>query len=337
MLKAQALAPSFFNLNGGPYVVAQHGADNSLVGSASFSAPGYPFTPAKPGETVVLYANGLGPTSTAVVGGSETQSGTLSPLPVVSVSEINVQVKFAGLVSPGLFQLNVVIPTNVPSGDNALTLTYNGTSAAPAGLITVQASAAAPTSTTLYVAPNGNDSWSGRLATSNSTNSDGPIATFGRARTIVQQLNKSGLTQVNIQFRAGTYFLPATEMFTAADSGSSTTQIVYQNYPSESPVLSGGVRLQNWINSGGNTWKTTLPASMQYFENLFYNGVRRLRPRLGIASTGASGATLGTYYRYVGPVYINTPGPPAAAPDPNCSVYFAGSGWSKVMTGSDTP
>jgi uncharacterized protein (TIGR03437 family) len=326
-VKAQALAPSFFNLDGGPYVAAQHGADNSFVGPASFSAPGYPFTPAKPGETVVIYANGLGPTSTDVIGGSETQSGTLSPLPVVSIGGINAQVNFAGLVSPGLFQLNVIIPSNAPSGDNALTLTYNGASAAPAGLITVQASAATPPSTTLYVAPNGNDSWSGRLATPNSTNSDGPVATFDRARTFVQQLNKSGLTQVTIYFRTGTYFLPATEMFTAADSGSSTTQIVYRNYSSESPVFSGGVRLQNWTNSGGNTWKMTLPASTQYFENLFYNGVRRLRPRLGMASAGATGATLGTYYRYVGPVYLNAPGPPAAAPDPNCSVYFAGSGW----------
>ena len=70
-------------------------------------------------------------------------------------------------------------------------------------------------------------------------------------------------------------------MFTAADSGSATTGIVYQNYPGESPVFSGGVRVQNWTNTSGNTWKTTLPASTQYFENLFYNGVRRLRPRLG--------------------------------------------------------
>ncbi len=95
---------------------------------------------------------------------------------------------------------------------------------------------------------------------------------------------------MNVQFRAGTYFLPATEMFTAADSGSATTPIVYQNYPGESPVISGGVRVQNWTNASGNTWKTTLPASTQYFENLFYNGVRRLRPRLG-------GSMLGTYYR----------------------------------------
>jgi hypothetical protein len=127
------------------------------------------------------------------------------------------------------------------------------------------------------------------------------------------------LTQVNVEFRAGTYFLPETEVLTAADSGSATTAITYQNYPGESPVISGGVRLQNWTNASGNTWKTTLPASTEYFENLFYNGVRRLRPRLG--------GSLGTYYRNVGPVYVNGPAPPAPAPDSNCSEYFAGSGW----------
>ena len=48
-------------------------------------------------------------------------------------------------------------------------------------------------------------------------------------------------------------------------------------------------------------------ASAQYFENLFYNGVRRLRPRLGGA--------LGTYFRYVGPVYLQGAAPPANPPD----------------------
>ena len=113
-------------------------------------------------------------------------------------------------------------------------------------------------------------------------------------------------------------------MFTGADSGSAATQIVYQNYPGESPVISGGVRVQNWTNVSGNMWKTTLPAATQYFENLFYNGVRRLRPRLGAT---ASASTLGAYYRTAKTVYLNAPGPPAAAPNASCAAYIAGSGW----------
>src|SRR5579872_6328658 len=79
------------------------------------------------------------------------------------------------------------------------------------------------------------------------------------ARAMVQAISKSGLSQVSVQFRGGTYYLSSTETFTAADSGSPALRIVYQNYPGESPVFSGGVRILNWTNSGGNKWTTTLP------------------------------------------------------------------------------
>jgi uncharacterized protein (TIGR03437 family) len=320
-VQAQPISPSFFTFNGGPYVVAEH-ASGSLIGPASLY-PGLT-TPATPGEIIQLYANGFGQTSTPVVSGSNTQSGTLPSLPVITIGGVAATVQFAGLVSPALFQFNVVIPANALSGDNAITATYNGVEAAPAGLITILGSAPAPTSQTFYVAPNGNDFWSGTLPAPNSTNTDGPFASFDRARSMVQSIVKTGLTQVSVQFRAGTYFLPATEMLTAADSGSATTPISYQNYPGESPVISGGVRVQNWTNTGGNTWKTTLPASTQYFENLLYNGVRRLRPRLGATSNTSD---LGTYYRIANTVYLNAPAPPAAAPNANCAAYIAGSGW----------
>ncbi len=315
-VQAQTLAPSFFVFNGGPYVAAIH-VDGSLLGPASL----YPgsTTPARPGEIVSLYANGFGPTSMPVVSGALKQSGSLPTLPIVTIGGLPATVQFAGLVAPGQFQFNVVVPAGAPSGDDTLIATYGGATANPVALLTVQGTSPAPTSVTFYVAPNGSDLWSGRLPVPNSTQTDGPIATFDRARALVQSIAKAGLSRVNIQFRAGTYVLPATEMFTAADSGSPATSIAYQNYPGESPVFSGGMKLQNWTNLSGNIWKTTLPASTQYFQNLFYNGVRRLRPRLG--------GSLGVYYRNVGPVYLNAPGPPAATPDPHCSVYFPGSGW----------
>jgi len=315
-VSAQPLSPSFFVFNGGPYAIATH-ADGSLASPASL----YPgsTTPAKPGEPIVLYANGFGPTSTPVANGSVSQSGTLSPLPTVTIGGVPAGVAFAGLISPGLFQLNVVIPDTALSGDNPVIATINGTPTTPAALIAVEGSAPPPASVTFYVAPNGNDSWSGHLAAPNSTNSDGPFATLDRARAFVQSIVKAGLTSVTVQLRGGTYYLPATTMFTAADSGSPALDIVYQNYPGESPLLSGGVRVQNWTNAGGNTWKTTLPANTQYFESLFYNGVRRLRPRLG--------GPLGAYYRIENTIYLKAAPPPAAAPDANCPVYITGSGW----------
>jgi uncharacterized protein (TIGR03437 family) len=314
---AQALSPSFFLFGGGPYVAATH-ADGSLVGQTSLY-PGVT-TPAKPGETILIYANGFGPTSVPVVAGSSSQSGSLSPMPAITVAGIPAAVMFAGLVAPGQFQFNVTIPTGAPSGDDAIVASYGGSEASPVGLISVQGSVAAPTSVTYFVAPNGKDTWSGTLAVPNAAGTDGPFATFDRARAFVQAIDKTGLQQMTVEFREGMYFLPATETFNAADSGSAGMQIVYQNYPGEAPEFSGGVRVQNWVNTSGNIWKATLPVGTLYFENLFYNGTRRLRPRLG-------GSLLGTYYRSAATVYLSGAAPPAAAPNANCSVYVQGSGW----------
>jgi len=129
LAQSKAISPSFFVFNGGPYVAATHSAGELLGPPGLF--PGLT-TPAKPGETVTLYANGFGPTSTPIVAGSSTQSGTLSPLPVVTIGGIPAAVLFAGLVGPGEFQLNVVVPGNTPSGDNAINITYGGAQAAPA-------------------------------------------------------------------------------------------------------------------------------------------------------------------------------------------------------------
>jgi uncharacterized protein (TIGR03437 family) len=315
LAQGQPLSPSLFIFNGGPYVAAVH-ADGGLIGPASL----YPgsTTPVNPGETILLFANGFGPTTIPVVSGSTTQGGTIVPPPVIKIGGLSATVQFAGLVGPGEFQFNVVVPAGIGGGDQPISATYNSLTTQAGTLLTI-AGVPSPTSVTYYVSPTGNDSWSGTLPAPNAANSDGPLATFDRARAVVQALNKTGLKQVTVQFRGGTYYLRSTVGFTAADSGTASLPIVYQNYPGEAPVFSGGTRVVNWTNTGRNTWKTTLPASTQYFENLFYNGARRLRPRLG--------GYLGAYYRYASTVYLNAAGPPAKAPDPNCSVYIAGSGW----------
>jgi uncharacterized protein (TIGR03437 family) len=131
----QAISPTFFVFGAGPYVAAEH-ADGSLIGPTSL----YPgsSTPAKPGETIMLFANGFGPTTVPVTAGSEQQSGTLPTLPVITIGGVAATVQFAGLVSPGLYQFNVVVPPSVPDGDNALVASYNGFSTQPGVLLTVQ-------------------------------------------------------------------------------------------------------------------------------------------------------------------------------------------------------
>jgi hypothetical protein len=130
-------------------------------------------------------------------------------------------------------------------------------------------------------ATDGNDHWSGRFPLPNHDRTDGPLATFDHARKVVRTIDKTKADRIIVFFRGGTYYLPDTVTFREADSGTADTEIIYSNFPGESPIFSGGVRVQNWVNQGGNKWTTTLPASTQYFENLFYDGERRLRPRLG--------------------------------------------------------
>ncbi|MEO8097783.1 MAG: hypothetical protein ABI811_08790 [Acidobacteriota bacterium] len=122
----QPLSPSFFVFSDGQHVAAIH-LDGTLVGPTSFSVPGYTFSPAKPGETISIYANGFGTTSIPVIGGLTTQGGTLSPLPAVTVAGRNATLLFAGLVSPGLFQFNLIVPDPVPQGDQTIKATHNGT------------------------------------------------------------------------------------------------------------------------------------------------------------------------------------------------------------------
>lgn len=132
-------------------------------------------------------------------------------------------------------------------------------------------------------ATDGDDHWSGRSALPNHDRADGPLATLDHAREVVQSIDKSGAERVIVFFRGGTYYVPKTVTFREADSDTAQTEIVYANFPGESPVFIGGVRVQNWVNQGGNKWTTILPARTQYFENLFYNGCigRSTRPAEG--------------------------------------------------------
>ena len=133
--QAQPISPSFFVLNGGPYVTAVH-ANAMLIGPASLY-PGLT-TPAKPGEAIVLYANGFGAIVPPVVRGSVSQTGSLPTLPLVKIGGVAATVQFAGLISPGLYQFNVVVPASAPNGDNAVVATYNGAATQSGTLLTIQ-------------------------------------------------------------------------------------------------------------------------------------------------------------------------------------------------------
>jgi len=122
-VQEQSVAPGFFVFGGGPYIAATH-ADGSYLGPTTL----YPgaTTPAKPGEVIVLYANGFGQTSPPVVNGAPTQSGNLPALPIVTIGGVQAVVQFAGVVTPGLYQINVVVPASLADGDATVSASYGG-------------------------------------------------------------------------------------------------------------------------------------------------------------------------------------------------------------------
>ncbi|MBW3623313.1 MAG: right-handed parallel beta-helix repeat-containing protein [Armatimonadetes bacterium] len=144
-------------------------------------------------------------------------------------------------------------------------------------------------STTLfYVAPDGNDAWSGALARANAKKTDGPFATPSRARDAVRALRSKGKLSgpVTVYLREGRYTLSEPLIFTPEDSGSADAPVVYAAFRSESPVLSGGRVIAGWKKGEGQTWTVEIPevkSGRWYFRQLFVDGLRRTRARMPLS------------------------------------------------------
>ena len=114
----QTAAPRFFWLTGNKYVAATH-ANGALIGPTTLISGAT--TPAARNETIVLYGTGFGVTSPAAPNGSVlTASLPLVTLPTVTIGGASAQVTYGGLVGAGLYQINVVVPASISSGDNAV-------------------------------------------------------------------------------------------------------------------------------------------------------------------------------------------------------------------------
>jgi uncharacterized protein (TIGR03437 family) len=127
------LAPPSFVVGGKQYVVAQH-SDGTYVLPANAIA-GLTSTPAKPGETIVIYGVGFGPV--IVAGGGNIPAGQIVQfnnslaLPFqVSIGGAVAALGYDGLAQTniGLYQFNVVVPTIPDNNAAPLTFTLGGTS-----------------------------------------------------------------------------------------------------------------------------------------------------------------------------------------------------------------
>lgn len=113
-------APGLFPGAAAPYIVAQHGADNSYV---------TPTTPAKPGEVIVLWGTGFGAANPAVPSGQVfTGANPLANTVTATIGGQTVAVDFAGVVGAGLVQINVHVPASIGDGDAPVVLSVGGVS-----------------------------------------------------------------------------------------------------------------------------------------------------------------------------------------------------------------
>jgi uncharacterized protein (TIGR03437 family) len=114
---AIALTPGSPGNSGGGY---------DIIGPAGVFS--FPTRPAHPGETLVLFGVGFGPTNPPVPAGKLFSGAAASTvLPTVTIGGANAVVTFAGIVQAGLFQINIQVPS-VSSGDQPLVATIGGMS-----------------------------------------------------------------------------------------------------------------------------------------------------------------------------------------------------------------
>ena len=107
--------------------------NDDIIAAQTGSVPGRVCRPAKPGEVLVIYATGLGPVTPTFPSGLAPLVGG-APLPVmVNKPQVRIgeqlippeNVEYAGLapMSVGIYQVNVKLPDNVPTG-NAVSLNF---------------------------------------------------------------------------------------------------------------------------------------------------------------------------------------------------------------------
>jgi len=131
----QQFAPSFFTFDNGKYVAAQH-ADYSYVGATTLFSGA---TPAKPGETILMYGAGFGPTTPALPTADQvTTAEPLANTATAAIGGVTATVQFAGLTASGLYQLNVTIPSSLASGDAVVFAQVGGMQTQTGVYVTIQ-------------------------------------------------------------------------------------------------------------------------------------------------------------------------------------------------------
>lgn len=161
-----------------------------------------------------------------------------------------------------------------------------------------------PDAITIYVSPDGDDSYTGRRATVNPRGTDGPLQSPQKALQLARKLRKGkgakadAFATVHIVLAGGTYFLKRPLTIKPGDSGVPVQFHLHaQDTPSDRPVVFAAAAGQRPVLSGGKTitgfqpttingtaaWVAKVPGVKKgkwNFHQLWVNGRRAHRPTL---------------------------------------------------------
>jgi uncharacterized protein (TIGR03437 family) len=121
-MNLQPFAPALFTFDGTH--LARTPGDNSLLDKSGhfFAASTLP-SPVKPGDAIVLYGTGFGPTDT-----TPDSAPTLTTPVTITIGGVPATVTFAGLAAglPHIYQFNVQVPDGLADGDQPVGVEIGG-------------------------------------------------------------------------------------------------------------------------------------------------------------------------------------------------------------------
>ncbi|HOZ45237.1 MAG TPA: right-handed parallel beta-helix repeat-containing protein [Candidatus Hydrogenedentes bacterium] len=121
---------------------------------------------------------------------------------------------------------------------------------------------------TFFVAPRGNDAWSGRMAEPNEAGTDGPFASLSAARDAARALAPG--ERRRIVMLSGEYFFETPVMLNASDNG-----LTIEAAPNAEVTLYGGRRISGWAKWEEDLYAVDLPGVKDGtwdFRSLVVNG-----------------------------------------------------------------
>lgn len=122
----------------------------------------------------------------------------------------------------------------------------------------------------IYVSPQGNDAAEGTLSA--------PINSLKHAAKLARE--KAGQVPVTIFLDGGVYGLSEALVLGPDDGGSADFPVQWKAMPGASPVISGGIPVNQWEQEEDGSWSASFPAIYQgTFRSLYVNGTRAIRAR----------------------------------------------------------